>query len=370
MKTDDVLNHLKEWFPRITQYLYPNLLTYFANIIPLNSFTVNAGLVTFQTTNPHGFTNSQEVIIINAFNAVQINSLKYNGNGLVKVITDEMHFISAVTEKYVKIDGCTPTEYNGLFEIFQVVDDYTFFYKINTTPAIATVNGQVLTQDTDNVNGVKKVNVVDANTFTYQLKTTNTIIGGSPTVIDYKKTKIIPFISIERLRRYLNGDQSLETSMYVIVNDTDGVDSKDGIEFTDAEAKEKTNVVDIRQYSTTFSVIMSLKIDNEAKAYKIKDLATNEFLKILKRCLEGVIFPSVFSNGQTSPVISLSNGGDLDEAGKRYIHFYNFTVLEHLTYQDRFTPYEGVPFKEISLTFENQNNELLASVTDDIGNNI
>jgi hypothetical protein len=364
MKTVDISNHLREWFPKIAQYYYPSLLTYFANTIPLNSFTVNTGLVTFITTNPHGFINGQEVIITNAFNAVQINSLKYNGNGLVKVITDEMHFINTATEKYVKIAGCTPTEYNGLFEIFQVVDDYTFFYKINTAPALATVNGQILTQDTDNVNGVKKVNVVNANTFTYQLKTTNTIIGGTPTVIDYKKTKIIPFISIERLRRYLNGDQSLETSMYAIVNSV--VNSNNGIEFTDAQQVENLSNEQVIQQKTEFSIVVSFEIDNNTKPYAVKDLAMNEFAWILEKSLCNAKFSSVYASGKTNRLVLSSHDGESDESGKRYIHVYNFVALGYVTYQDKFTPYEGVPFKEISLTFENQNNELLASVTDDI----
>jgi hypothetical protein len=360
MKSTDIQLHLAEYFPKVVQRYYPSLLSKFSTAVLLTSFTTVGSTVRVVTASPHGYTTGRKVVIVNAFNAIQINSI-IRTNGFVTVTTDKPHFLNINKTKYVKIDGCTPTEYNGSFVLYDVVDDFTFVYKITTTPTVATVNGQLLTQDFDNYNGIKAITVIDTNTFTYELKYSNTTLGGSPILVE---SNVFVHISMDRFMRWLNGRSNVENSINIIINSV--VNSNDGIEFTDTNQLERLSDSQPIQQKTEFSLVISFATQEEKIAYATKDLALNEFAWLLEKSLCNTKFASVYSSGSNCRTVLTSHDGIDDESGKRYIHTYNFASLDYVSYQDKFEEDNGVPFEEISLTFENLDNTILATVTDDM----
>lgn len=348
MKSVDIQNHIKNFFPRFTAKYYPSLLNIFCNNVTIQSFTENFGVITIVTTNPHNLVTGKQVVIANAFSAIQINSIE-RLNSFVTVTTNQPHYLS-IGQNKVKIDGCIPVEYNGLFDIIEIIDNTKFVYQITTKPVTpATTNGQVLIQDFDNYNGVKTITVVNSNAFTYNLKYTNQTLGGIPMLID---TNVFAVSSFERARVFFTGRDTTKNALYVIVNSVEN--SINGIPLTDANQLVKRNESQPIEQITNFTIYASFIVQNEERAYQTKDYAMNEFAYLLIKTLCNIGFNSVYTEKTDSRTILTSHGSIDDITGKRYIHQYNFSTTGYLQYQDMFEGDEGVPWETVTLAFENK----------------
>ena len=158
MQAVDIVNRLKEVLPSFTDD--------FSDVQGVDSLSQSSGIITAITSAAHGLTTSDYITVRGAKKPITLSSITRD-DGIVTVVSSTDHELSDPSlfsldnlPLYVEVSGAD-SGYNGTFELVSVPDNYTFTFKITTTPTTpATLAGYLLLEDQEGYNGYKQITVI------------------------------------------------------------------------------------------------------------------------------------------------------------------------------------------------------------------
>ncbi len=133
MILQEITNEFKSFLPLFTDMFTTN--------IDISSVTKVGDTVTIVTSTAHGLTVGRQVTLTGIENTIPISSLTRSGNVATAVTSSD----TDLTEGFfptIKVSGADQADYNGTFELKNVIDRTTFTYKVQnlpTTPATGTI---------------------------------------------------------------------------------------------------------------------------------------------------------------------------------------------------------------------------------------
>lgn len=353
MKGSDIVKHISKELPKYT--------TRFTTQIPVASITSNNGVATATMSTPHGLTTGNEVSIIGATTSLDITSITRQGN-IVKVITASNHYLPYIDntansinnrfKNFITIQGATPNEYNGTWEVYTSLTETEFTFKIKTTPTSpATINGVVLFNDYDNFNGYKKITVIDSTTFTYPLVSN----------IDFQVVGNI-FINVTNVANSLsqiNIERSHQTPnnfLYVVVSSGEYTDN-DGVPTSDITATKETAEDYQMFYQKRLQLYAVLPYAQEKQNILQGDLADeihNVITPAIQKTLARFVVPSPFQNRNYAGFTLVSD--ELIEGlfdGSYSLYVWEFATKIKIQNDDVYSYTAEAPLREIFIDYEN-----------------
>jgi hypothetical protein len=351
MKGQDVVNYIKDNIGR-----YTNL---FDATISITSLSSVGGLATAVTSSAHTLSTGDQAVITGVSQYIDIDSITRDGN-IVTVTTLQDNRIPPIDTMpescksgiTVTIEGADPVEYNGTWQVYTSPDEFTFTFKINSTPTTpATVNGILLVKDFDNYNGRKEVTVIDPTTFTYSVSEESLQTTGD---IVIRATNVENVATLERINRIYDKDATKVSQnwLYVLLGNTE-VYKQDGTPASDPDGVHYTSENYYYYLVQAFSIVAMLPDKDTVSAGDVSDIARNEVRIALIKTLGNASFDSGLTQAQYE---GGTYDGDeaLDYEGTlpNYAHTYDFNTKVEINIEDVSVFEGGVPLKEIDVFFD------------------
>lgn len=361
MQGIEIVNRLKEVLGKYNSD--------FVDLLSVTSLSRTGTTATAVTSAAHNLTTGDYVTMSGAQEPVTINSIT-RVDDVVTVVTatptnlidPSKYDINLRKQLTVTIDGVTPSDYNGTFQLLTVSDDrLTLTYKITTTPAAATVNGFVLLNDYDGYNGYKQVTVVDSTTFTYTISDSlQTPAQG--TIEAITATRVACGATSERISQYHEKDVNRvnQNWMYVLVGPEEVY--KDDTTATDIETSVQTNERYFYEVYQGFSVYVFLPSNDNQGQNDILGCTASDKARTLRnlvvKALANYQFPSDLVETVYQPAVYVGSEED-DYNVAYYVHRFDFGAKGYIQPQDTMDLDPGVPlelidgsFKDKTLTFK------------------
>lgn len=357
MKASSIVNRIKEVLATYTEA--------FSNIKDIASITC-AGTTATATSTNHGLTTNDNVTITGAKKVLGITSLTRSGNVVTAIcsnshdLIDPSQYSAQWLPLKVEITSAAPAEYNGIFELISVVNDTTFTYKITTTPVSpATTAGRLFQDDMGQLNGYKKVTVIDANTFTYDL----TQAASYSTAGDIKMsvaTKVSGVASPLNIVDYynLNGDGILDDRLFVCVQDDSA--NRNRTTADSIESQQNSNLEYFYTIQQNFDVFVVTSSRNDLQGAYAADRARS-YRKPLLKAIANFQFDNDLTDNKYQPAFYLGSSAEVEASMKAFaIHKFDFQAIAYIQNSDVNQDRDSVLLKEIDVIEKSSNLEVKA----------
>lgn len=347
MKGSSVINRLKEVLPKYTDG--------FSDIISLTSLTRTATTITATSSTAHGLKTGNYITIKGAKEPITITALVRAGN-IVTVTTATDHKLSDPSlygnehlPLMIEISGCTPTDYNGSFELLTVPNSTTFTYKIATIPAAATVLGYLLIADFDGYNGYKQVTVLTTTTFTYPVSTTNLQTPAQGTLRMSNATRVAWAATPERITQFYSEDSSREFQEWMFVVIGSKTIYKDDTTASDLSTAKRSGEIYRYDAQQNFSIFIFLPSSTDTLAGGVSD-AARVYEKPILKSLANFRFNSPLEELIYEPATYVGSEAD-NYDGALYVHRFDFLSKGYIQQVDVADEFAGVPLQCIDGLF-------------------
>lgn len=356
MQSLDIVKHLESELPKHTS-LFNSV-----DNINIVSLTQTLGVATLTTTVDHNLITGDFVTIHNVNIAINVVNITRE-NDIVTVTTAIEHNLGdpslyspeEANKLIVTIQDVSPTEYNGTYKLRSVINETTFTYRIDATPTSpATTFGQLIAKDVyNNYNGTKQVTVLSTTSFQYNVNSNSLdAIGGSIQCgLNVVNT---PLDNIPQVYKE-NVSISRETQNWLYVTLLDGSASKDGISASDESIKQESSQSYYYDYDVSFVVHAVLPAKNEKVAGSVMDLAKNDILIALIKCLAKFTPNGALHCGDTDGTTFINNSTvSLDASKPYFVESYTFSTRLRITDNDVFNESALYPLKKIDVMYEDK----------------
>lgn len=358
MKGSDIVKHIASELPKYTDY--------FSTKYEISSLTNVGTEATLTFASPVSLSIGSTVFITGAKPYLDIQSIERVGN-IVTVTTTQEHPIARIDNRpnslskntlsdTITIEDATPAEYNGTWQVYTALDDFTIQFKIATQPTTpATINGQILFNDFDNFNGQKTITeVVDANTYKYSLNYESPYLVKGDIYVN--QTRVCSSITLEQFLRSLNLNNTttkLEPEIVIVIEGGDFYKS-DGTPASDTTSTKFSNTefsLYHRKLIKLYAVIPYSTNDNKVRQSAVADNLHNDVIVALHRVLGNATVPSPY-NQHTYESFTLVDYGIIEE--KTYcICEMAFNTQVYITNKDVYQYEGGTPLKNVDVFFDN-----------------
>lgn len=342
MRGEDIVNKLRQDLTKYTKDFNDEY-----NIISLTALN---GVVTASLPS-HPFQNGAYVRITGAKESINISNISINGN-IATVTTAKDHKLidpSIFTKesekiKYnkVTIENITPIDFNGEWEILQVIDGLNFTFKIDSNPSNPTAYGNILVNDFEGLNGYKEINVIDSNNISYSISDLTISGQAGGTIKLYNSNRIDNAISLDRAIEHYKGTNK-GTRMYIVIGDDETY--RNGTTLVDVTALKNTNETERLESQRNLSIYIFTEVQNTILAGNSAD-QTRGYIYPLLKTLVNVRFSSFLSEEFYQP-LQYQGGGFAGYDTTYYIHEFSFTAKGYINIEDTAEFNIGTPLKEI-----------------------
>jgi len=312
MNLSDIIIHTKSILP-----LFTDLLSIKS---PITTITKSNDVVTV-TCPSHGLSVSDEVIVSNVKTDITISSIT-SSNGIATAICSSPHDLSYGYVKTISISSDEPA-YNGDFLLLSVPSDTKFMFRVGSSAGDST--GVLHTFHNIGFNGVQSVTeVVDANTFKYELENDFLQSGSGDSMHIVKSLNIAGSSSIERAEEFYTVMTPNQYYMFICLETANASNSRfiNGDSSNELFSSQDFYV----KMVNTLSAYLFIPTKNDMTGSDAVDKAL-EFLPNLYKVLAGYNPPSLFSNSTSSLMMPLSHG--IGVSNDAYmIYRYEFEITE------------------------------------------
>lgn len=348
MKCQNVVNRLKQVISKYT--------TDFSNIIEISELSISASLISATTAEEHNLTSGDYVTIKGAKEPISISSITRNGS-TVTVITNSDHklsdpslFGSSQLPLYVELDGNSPVEYNGSFELISVPDSTTFTYKIDSEPDTPAVGlGFLLLPDFDGYNGYKQVTVTSATTFTYDASGISLQSPAQGDISLNNAARIAGVASPTRIIEFYDESDLNILENWMFVNLEAQAAFRDGTTANDISSAKIQNEDFWYSLQQNFSIYVVVPSRNSLLGVESSDLARSYYSPILK-AIANYQFESDLVDIRYQPAYYLGDEPD-DYIKAYYVHRFDFAAKSFIQIEDTADEFPGVPLQLINGQF-------------------
>ena len=357
MKGSDIVKHIAKELPKYT--------TQFTTQIPITSITTNNGIATATVASTVDLATGVEISITGAKTSINITSITRNGN-IVTVTTATNHYLpetdntpSSTKNKYknsITIQGATPNEYNGTWEVYTSLTETEFTFKIKTAPTTpATINGVLVLNDYDNINGYKTITVIDATTFTYSLLSNiNFQVTGNTFINVTRVANSLSQVNIERCHN--TNELGVSQNWLYVVLGAGEYSNKDGVPTSDITATKYTAQDYEMVYQKVIEVYAILPFDQSKKNILQGDLSDEIHTVItpaIQKTLARFVIPSPFKQ-KNYEGLTLQNDTLIEGLfeGSYSLYQWLFTTQVRITNDDVYSYTAEVPLREILIEYQ------------------
>jgi len=357
MKGSDIVKHIAKELPKYT--------TQFTTQIPITSITTNNGIATATVASTVDLATGVEISITGAKTSINITSITRNGN-IVTVTTATNHYLpetdntpSSTKNKYknsITIQGATPNEYNGTWEVYTSLTEFELTFKIKTSPTTpATTNGVLVLNDYENINGYKTITVINATTFTYSLlNNINFQVTGNPFI---NVTRVANSLSQVNIERCYNTDEfGISQNWLYVVLGAGEYSNQAGVPTSDVTATKSTAQDYTMVYQKVIEVYAILPFDKSKKNILQGDLSDEIHTVItpaIQKTLARSVIPSPFKQKNYEGLTLQSDTlieGLFD--GSYSLYQWLFTTQVRITNDDVYSYTAESPLREILIEYE------------------
>lgn len=326
--------------------------TVFTYAIAGSPVTPATGTITVSP--PHGLSTNNYINIKGAEAPVVISALTQTGN-VATAVTATDHDLTEGYQSTVFIAGAEQAEYNGTKTLLTVPNRRTFTFEISGDPVSpATTLDVLLAYDAKErgYNGRYQITKVNASKFNYA--TTGAPYSpciGSP--VAQSGIRITGAVSADRAAAAYTAQNPDKYWAFVVLGDT--TISKDRHILSDASAVVGAGSSLQQLEIQGFSVFVFAPATTEIAARATRDQMEDVRISLYKSLLTKR-FGSELSSVQTMGVTAAGHQF-LDYNTAYYVHQFNFTITQYITYDDAFNPDENVAFRDVYLTLNNSPDE-------------
>ena len=336
MKAIEIVNRLKEVLPKYTED--------FNTSISISSLTKSGSTITCTTATAHGLLTNDYITIRGAKEPISLTLITFVDNVATATSSTDNKLIkpSQFSKSYVEITSAN-FDYNGTFELLEVINSTTFKFILKTIPT-TTATGTLLLSDFDGYNGYKQITKINDTQFSYS----NSATLQSPaqgTMKMLTATRVDFVANIDRLKAdYEKTENAINQNwLYVIMgndetynNDTTSLDITGQI-----RENQDFRLNTIQQ----FNIYVVVPTKNSILAGIESDTARAYIIPILKS-IGNYRFPSLFKDNKYQPIIYLGSGEE-DYLSTYYIHRFSFSCIGLIQVSDTIDINEGVPLNSI-----------------------
>ena len=339
MKGIDIVNRLKEVLPKYTED--------FNSSVSITSLTKSSSTITCTTAINHGLTTGNYITIKGAKEPITLSLITFVGNIATATSTSDNKLIqpTQTIKSYIEITSAN-SDYNGIFELLEVISETTFKFKLKTIPT-TTATGTLLLPDFDGYNGYKQITKLNDTQFTY----TNTATLQSPaqgTIKFLTATRVDFVASVDRLKAdYEKSENAINQNWLYVVIGNDETYNND-ITSLDITGQIKSNQDFRLNVIQQFNIYAVVPTKNSILAGIESDTARGYIVPLLKS-IGNFKFPAIYSDNKYQPVIYLG-GGEEEYLSTYYIHRFSFSCIGLIQVSDTIDINEGVPLKSIEST--------------------
>lgn len=353
MKAQDIVDKLAAKIPLFTAA--------FSNSINISSI-VPTGITALATTpTAHNLVDGQEVAIIGAEAPVQIDTatfLRTGSQAAFETLQDHDLTLSerdvAAGGKTITISGATEAEFNGTFQLTQVVNRRKLIIAV-TDAGPTTITGSPIVENANGgiFNGLFPITLIDPTSFEYMLPVSYSLNAVTTNAKAQTSIRIASVLDIDQYiqdlyTKQLIGDHQL------IVQLGDVSMSKKRNEETDASAST------VGEYSFTpiliqpFAIYIVMNASQDLTASQLRDQVESEFVPAIFSSVLRAKFDTGFMYSQYRATFT-GHGvyGYSDDNGKNkavYVHEVTFEQLTQLCKSDMVGADDNVAMRDVSYT--------------------
>ena len=331
--------------------LLPTLTPEFTQDAPITGITSAGTVATATTASAHGFLPGHPVSISGADTPITISSLtRLVTIGTLVTATDHdlTKLPSAVLS--ITISGANGADYNGTFDVIQVVNRKTIKFTMADAGASPDVGGTPILHGAESLfrgyNGVYVIgSVPTTTTFTYTIQNAiPTAIGSS--IVARGNPRIAGVADVKTANESYTKQVAGDYWLYVALDDVSG--SKSRHIQTDATDNQPRNTEYRQQIIQPFTLYLFIPTKDERAARAARDNAERMF-KNLARSLLFSSFDSQLYVGEQGTVQFRSHGA-IGYQGTHYVHGYSFEQTVDLTFDDTVGEDANVALRDIAYT--------------------
>lgn len=341
MKTSEIVSHLKDKIPQLT-----NL---FGIDLDVTSMILQGGkTVRVITVQDHGLVVGSDFTISGARVKNVLTSLTQVDNIATAITTNPVGFVSPFLNETVTVlvSGATEIEFNGTQNVTERINQTTFTYNITGDPSSPATGSPILEEFLPLQYNGRNVVTTIINTTTFEFESpVNIADDATGTSIKLSKDiRIARVADAVSIIDFYTKQTSGDLWMFVVLNET--LTSKSRQVSSDATDAWNTG-------SRRLGIIQTLDIFIAATATEslsgadIRDLMEDIHL-ILSKTLIGFRPDTVFSTGKENALIFLSHGLSRFDS-QRYFHQFTFELFFSVFSSDTLQPDVIVPINRMEL---------------------
>jgi len=336
MKGIHIVNRLKEVLPKYTDDFNATAL--------ISSLSKSGSLITGVTTTNHNLTTGDYVTIKGAKEPITLSAITFVGNIATATSSTDHKLTNPASyyQSFVEISSAN-SDYNGTFELLEVISSTSFKFKLKTIPT-ATTTGILLLPDFDGYNGYKQITKINDTTFSYS--STATLQSPASGAIKALTSSRVDFTAnIDRIKEDYSQSSNAtnETWLYVVIGDDETYNNN--ITTQDITSQKKNNQDFRLETIQRFSLYVIVNTKNSVLAGIESDTARGYLIPILKS-IANYRFPAIFTDNSYQPVNYLG-GGEEEYERSYYIHRFDFACAGLIQSSDTIDKFIGVPLKQI-----------------------
>lgn len=353
MKAQDIVDKLSASIPLYTDG--------FSNSVGVTSITVAGTTASVTTDAAHGLVENQNVAVLGAEAPVQIDTgtfLRTGSSAVFETLQDHDFTLSQLDitngGKTLTISGATEAEFNGTFQIAQVVNRRKLIIAVADSGS-TTISGSPIVEDANGglFNGLFPAVNVATTTFDYEMPVAYPLDA----VVDNASVQIsIRILSVLDIAAYLQDiytNKGLDDDV-IVVQLGDVTQSKKRNEETDASSST------VGEYSYTptliqpFAVYTVMNVTDELTASQARDKVESEYIPAVFSSVLRAKFDTGFTYSQYRATFT-GHGvfAYSDVTGKNraiYAHEITFEQLATLTKVDMVGPDSNVAMRDVEYT--------------------
>ena len=334
----DVITQLRQELPLYTDK--------FTDKIGITSSSFAAGVVTIVTSATHGLDTDDIINIVDCQEKVPISDI-ITVDDIATVTTTTDHDLTLdwqdrKEQPPVEIIESTIGNYNGSQVLTEVPSRTTFQFNITGSPAQAS-DGFILSESFEGYSGIKTVTVIDSTTFTFTTSKILTANGNGGFV--HSNIRVSGGVDIDRSISAYSKQSTNEYWIMVIPESTAASKSRQSEnDATDQNIKGNAYRQKILPVIDVYMFIPSSQNFSGREAY---DRAIEESIGLF-RSLLGWRVPSPYTIKEYASIIFENHQPFLYNTSY-YIHKFQFSTLQEITFCDTFIQKGDVAFRDIDM---------------------
>jgi len=327
----------------------PTKTPYFTRTVPVSALTGSGTVMTAVCGEKHNLDPGDVVVILGAVVPISITSLVRVGTVGTLVLASK-HDLTPAVATTVTISGATEADFNGTFEITNIIDNLTIQFTMPDSGAVTATGSPVLEGAESALrqfNGAYAVlETPTESTFTFAHALAATLPTPIGTITARVKPRISATATPDRIIQVYTEQETNDLWAFVVLGDV--VSSKSRAIKSDGVDRLQSNNYYRQQIIQPFTLYVLMPTAGSVAGRPARDLAEDLFQPICQSLLFKAFDSRLYSGAESNLVFDSHGTSSYDTSV--YVHAYNFEQTVDLNFEDTVGPDLDVAFECIDLT--------------------